>query len=564
MLHPSVTNNTSSTTTTKQRLTTFIILFIAVVLLAISNLFGEDDVLLVETNDVLLLPNNNNEPIISDNIPSTQQPTTTTTTSSTESTSTSIIPTSLSTLQTILSSPTPPNTKNNNLNLLKNHFHSKRAIITQTDNRLFPILYQSITRLDRNFSTCSFTVGPLSLQRWAHEQNLGYLFFSSPTICTEPKSKSKLAPYWCKVPGMILVTKIAQLVGVPYVMFLDSDVVPADKSMKLENVLNRMDANPTIQFAVVPDTQHWSRLIHWNGVIYKKALNSGAILIRVGNKSLEMLDLWWNILTGMKSPFELQMSRVIVNIPVTLPEFIIKSNSIQLNITKFEKALANTLPNHGRSAKIQNIRQKPISNKINVPSSGLGVHVIVDLTPIPTFRDEFWEIAIPNCCLEPNTTCLYGFNPLELVPSARSSSFRCDRSFRDTLVGWPGDQDRLNWMQDQYDSLFTFETDLSRGCNHASSNLKGMLFNHVCFSENAKQYYSHITSMEMMAHDLQQEILQTSWGEVRQKWENEIGWNTIRKELISFAFDESLIKNQPVEKLLEMIDLGNFLVTNIW
>ena len=369
-----------------------------------------------------------------------------------------------------LTSPSLTRTPSRSWLRLLAYLRRRPFLVAQTDNRVAGALDSPGRRPLGNFSASTTAVSTWAMQRWAEEQGGAYLLHASPMReCLGPRLETGFAPYWCKVPTIIYAIELCRAADVPYVLYLDSDVFPGDPALTFQRALVRdvFEADPNVTFAVSPDAQFWRGVIEDGFRIYnQRAINSGAIAVRVGTRAAAIARSWWFNMTLLRSPYETLWSelRLRVGAPL-LPAF---------NTTaQVERGLRAALNSSA-------LLVDAVARDEDDPDTLLIVvkpNALVD-GAIPQWRD----VVVPGCCS--SDACARAAVNASLEEP--TPPFQCEVQFADAKRGWPGDQDSLNWLTELLPRDFVVVDHLSSGCVRAeeppASERRDQLVQHACFN----------------------------------------------------------------------------------
>jgi hypothetical protein len=399
----------------------------------------------------------------------------------------------------LITSHSNPKTGNNNhpdaqnIEQLIHLLQDKTFIVVQTDTRLrkflsstseqqqqqqpnnpIPLLFSKQIPLVSVLSMFTWATITTTSQLYGSSHNYGYLFLDiDPEHCALPgltneENIQKLAYYWCKVPAMKFMNSLLLHMNTilpshkqrqRYILFVDTDTFPGGA------------ANETLETIVAKNPGSWHMLVnsdrgyYWWGValhVYLRigGINSGVILFRVSPRTDELISTWWFDLTRKSSPYELANSVFRIKIPTQYRGKAAVDGYVKNLFSQL------TIPSH--------IAVNFSWSDYYEDSNTVNIH------PHTSVMKDFYTVMNLTCTTNNKAgTADAADAAVTCVPPAGKAEIL------NTLLSWPGDQDRLNWLADLHAGKdIRLETTgvLGGGC------LKGTkLVGHWCKSLTTKE-----------------------------------------------------------------------------
>ena len=301
----------------------------------------------------------------------------------------------------------------------------KRILLVQADNREF--------NTSMNISSSFVHSSLVGMRLWADMHGYAHVWIKG-----KPESPHgiKLANYWNKVPATMMGLRLARRSNISTIVFIDSDVVPVEFNVDspFDCGLDGMLVRHNTSFAVSEDKEFWSTLLRSLKVYKMLAINSGIIMFDTSEHSEGLLKHWWLESINVSSPFEIQKGTFVVEFTLAVnttttstlrgnPHFTAQSVAKKLNET-----LAVNLAVHTRPPRVLNATTA-------LWSVGLSLHHRMAY-PSGTYLID----AFHSCC-DGQKACA------QLVPpDIPVVEWSCKLNPASTLISWPGEQDRLNWL----------------------------------------------------------------------------------------------------------------------
>ena len=443
-------------------------------------------------------------------------------------------------------SPTPPPARP--WDAMLESLRGRPVLVAQMDSRMSDALRGAAPTNPANFSEAYTHTCVLGIQLWAEAQGMGYALFSSPKSPAPPHPGLRVGGYWFKVHGVFYALHVARAAGVPYVLFLDSDVMPGDLSMSINRtVVEAFRARPELDGAVphivnVPDHDHWSRMLHWTHTYNERAINSGVIALRVTERAEELVSEWWFNLTTQRSPLEYRWTSTWWEVPARA-EAANASDSVHAVLAA---ALGTT------QFRVQLDRLDAARTKLVFRPDELGLNV-----------SRYYDWLLPTCCETP--VCVRA-----LVPSYAGSNPSCSIRWLNTLEQWSGDQDRLNWLHSMRPRDFAIDDRLAVGCVRLNHNVRNMLVRHLCYGHEVRSSWARRNSLLVMRQvgfgaapgEAPTDALPEHefWGRA-ERWSRD-GWAVFADRMRWFELP-GYAETWPVERVLrEVVATGSVLVHN--
>ena len=398
-----------------------------------------------------------------------------------------------------------------------------------------------------------------------------YLFIRSPPKCWSADGTTTLASYWFKIPALLYALRLCQLAGpsVRGVLILDTDVsrdFSVDTDFTLEDVVRDVenktaapfDSGP-VQIVFSADAfSFWVRLL-WRQAVYGRGgINSGAVLVRPTARAHALLAHLWYNWTRELSPYETSRVAMPMWAAATVAD---RKNLIDKNVDfkRVPPAYAAAQAAH------PDLLPSAIVGDVSALLTATGFRLSYSLSPRAGAVAELARIK--HCC--DGTVCAE-LLLRELLAAANKVVLRgqegknlslvnftagCGAAVHgiSTLVTWPGDQDRLNWLYDVYRTETASSTPAL-----ALSLTKGwyqpMLLFHWAEGQDIKAEFAQRASnrtWRLIAPALE------SWDD----WESRGAWEAIAARVPSWSLDGAA-SNMSTAEALRRIDAGAFRLVN--
>jgi hypothetical protein len=342
------------------------------------------------------------------------------------------------------------------LNLL-----NKPIIVFQTDTRLGNLwntktTSNNIHSILGNFSTS--IVGPsiLSMYHWSKLNGYGYFFLEVSNYCeglkhptySQQQQNNKntnttiLNKTWCKVPSLIYALQIATLAGAKWLFYVDTDVGPQQQQQQQQQQQLNQQQNLLLNHVIdcLSEESHLILLLAdgqaWDceateSYPLRGTINTGVMLLRVSEKTKEVLHKWWYELPHTRTHFEKNWDHSVIQINRKFVDNIELLNSAIDNLAlEIHKQFETTTTTGGDNVIVSFSKVNPFllrlypQGKKSEPGSPL------------------WQW----CCEEKNCLRILSKGMTMSKKNQDDNLVRCEHFIGDTMIQWPGDQDRLNYL----------------------------------------------------------------------------------------------------------------------
>jgi len=389
----------------------------------------------------------------------------------------------------------------------------------------------------------------------------------SPPKCWSANGNTTLASYWFKIPALLYALRLCQLAGpsVRGVLILDTDVsrdFSVDTDFTLEDAVRDVenktaapfDSGPVhVVFSADPFS-FWVRVLWRQGVYLRGGINSGAVLVRPTARAHALLAHLWYNWTRELSPYE--VSRVAM--PMwAVANVADRKNLIDKNVDfkrvppAYAAALAahpDVLPNANVGDLSASLTATGFRLEYSLaPRAG----VVAELARIKRCCDGTVcaELLLRELLVAANDVVLRGQEGKNL--SLINFTAGCGAAVRgiSTLVTWPGDQDRLNWLYDAY-RVETASSTPALALSLTKGQYQPMLLFHWAEGQDIKAEFAQRASNRSWRRIAP---AQQPWDE----WETRGAWEAMAARVPSWSLDGAASGVDTAEAM-RRIDVGAF------